>query len=100
MFRQGRMGRITASLAQLARARQLTPPARRPGMNSRIAIRGLTIALLGAGLALPGGALAGNGGTAPPQPAADGPVDPAFALSAKHTVFLGKTLHVAGNDSN
>ena len=69
-------------------------------MNSRIAIRGLTIAFFGASLALPAGALAGNGGTAPPQPAADGPVDPAFALSAKHTVFLGKTLHVAGNDRN
>ncbi|HEY1597358.1 MAG TPA: septal ring lytic transglycosylase RlpA family protein [Thermoleophilaceae bacterium] len=69
-------------------------------MNSRIAIRGLTIALFGASLALPAAALAGNGGTAPPQPAADGPVDPAFALSAKHTVFLGKSLHIAGNDKS
>jgi rare lipoprotein A len=69
-------------------------------MNVRIAIRGLTIALFVAGLVLPTGALAGNGGTAPPQPAADGPVDPNFALSARHTVFLGKTLHVAGTDKN
>src|ERR1700750_2637390 len=69
-------------------------------MTLRIAIRALTIPLFGAGLALPAGALAGNGGTAPPQPAADGPVDPAFALSAKHTVFLGNTLHIAGNDRN
>jgi rare lipoprotein A (peptidoglycan hydrolase) len=69
-------------------------------MNSRIAIRGLTMALFGASLALPAAALAGNGGTAAPQPAADGPVDPAFALSAKHTVFLGKSLHIAGNDKN
>jgi rare lipoprotein A len=69
-------------------------------MNVRIAIRGLTIALFGASLVLPTAALAGNGGTAPPQPAADGPVDPAFALSARHTVFLGKTLHIAGNDRN
>src|SRR4051794_28965740 len=67
-------------------------------MNSSIAIRGLTIALFSACLALPASALAGNGGTAPPQPAADGPVDPAFALSARHTVFLGATLHIAGSD--
>ncbi|HEY2600647.1 MAG TPA: septal ring lytic transglycosylase RlpA family protein [Thermoleophilaceae bacterium] len=72
-------------------------------MNVRIAIRGLTIALFGAALALPATALgdsSGNGGTAPPQPAADGPVDPNFALSARHTVFLGKTLHVAGTDKS
>jgi rare lipoprotein A len=70
-------------------------------MNVRIAIRGLTIALFGASLAAPAAALAdGNGGTAPPQPAADGPVDPAFALSAKHTVFLGKTLHIKGTDKS
>jgi rare lipoprotein A len=69
-------------------------------MNLRIAIRGLTIALFGVSFAMPAAALAGNGGTAPPQPAADGPVDPAFALSAKHTVFLGKTLHIAGNDKD
>jgi rare lipoprotein A len=67
-------------------------------MNVRIAIRGLTIALFGVLFALPAAALAGNGGTAPPKPAVDGPVDPAFALSARHTVFLGKTLHIAGND--
>jgi rare lipoprotein A (peptidoglycan hydrolase) len=69
-------------------------------MNSRIAIRGLTIAFLSAIFVLPASALAGNGGTAPPPPAADGPVDPAFALSARHTVFLGKTLHIAGTDKN
>ncbi len=67
-------------------------------MNVRIAIRGLTIALFGASLVLPAFAFAGNGGTAPPQPAADGPVDPAFALSARHTLFLGKRLHIAGTD--
>jgi hypothetical protein len=69
-------------------------------MNVRIAIRGVTIALFGAGLGLPAAALAGNGGTAPPQPAADGPVDPNFALSARHAVFLGKALHVAGTDKD
>jgi rare lipoprotein A len=69
-------------------------------MNVRIAIRGLTIALLGASLALPASVLAGNGGTAAPAPAADGPVDPAFALSARHTLFLGKRLHIAGVDRN
>jgi hypothetical protein len=69
-------------------------------MKVRIAIRGLTIALFGASFALPATALAGNGGTAPPQPAADGPVDPAFALSARHTVFLGKTLRISGTDRN
>lgn len=69
-------------------------------MNVRIAIRGLTIALSSAVLALPATALAGNGGTAPPPPAADGPVDPAFALSARHSVFLGKSLHIKGNDKN
>jgi peptidoglycan lytic transglycosylase len=69
-------------------------------MNVRIAIRGLVIALFGAIVVLPASAFAGNGGTAPPAPAADGPVDPAFALSARHTVFLGKKLHIKGNDRN
>jgi rare lipoprotein A (peptidoglycan hydrolase) len=70
-------------------------------MNVRIAIRGLTIALFCASLVAPAAALAdGNGGTAPPQPAADGPVDPAFALSARHTVLLGKALHVKGTDKS
>ena len=69
-------------------------------MNARIPIRGLTIALFGVSLVLPAAAVAGNGGTAPPQPAADGPVDPAFGLSARHTVFLGKALHVAGKDKD
>jgi hypothetical protein len=67
-------------------------------MKLRIPFRGLSIALLSASLALPASALAGNGGTAPPQPAADGPVDPAFALNARHTVFLGKTLLISGTD--
>jgi rare lipoprotein A len=68
-------------------------------MNFRIPIGGLALALLSAALALPAAALAGNGGTAPPTTAADGPVDPAFALSARHTVFVDKALQIAGNDS-
>lgn len=67
-------------------------------MNLRIPIGGLALALSSVALALPAAALAGNGGTAPPKPAADGPVDPALALSARHTVFVGKALHIAGND--
>jgi rare lipoprotein A len=67
-------------------------------MNLRIPIGGLALALSSAALALPAAALAGNGGTAPPTPAADGPVDPAFALSARHTAFMGKALHIAGTD--
>ena len=70
-------------------------------MNPRIPISGLTLALCCAALALPAAALAtGNGGTAPPAPAADGPVDPAFALSAKRTAFVGKAIRVAGTDRN
>jgi rare lipoprotein A len=69
-------------------------------MNLRIPIGGLALALSSAALALPAAALAGNGGTAPPAPAADGPVDPAFALSARHTTFVGKTLKVSGKDSS
>src|SRR3954468_10301369 len=67
-------------------------------MNAWIPTGGLALAVSSVALALPASALAGNGGTAPPQPAADGPVDPAFALSARHTVFLGATLHIAGSD--
>jgi peptidoglycan lytic transglycosylase len=70
-------------------------------MNPRIPISGLTLALCCAALALPAAALAtGNGGTAPPTPAADGPVDPAFALSAKRTAFVHKAIRVAGVDRN
>jgi hypothetical protein len=75
-------------------------------MNARFPIGGLALALCSAALALPAAALAanggtgGNGGTAAPTPAADGPVDPAFALSARGTTFVGKALHVAGNDRN
>jgi rare lipoprotein A len=99
------MGRNAASLAQLARARQLTPPAAtKLQMNSRFPIGGLALALCGAALAIPAAALAGgpsgNGGTSAPTPAADGPVDPAFALSAKHTTFVGQALRVSGTDHN
>ena len=69
-------------------------------MNLRIPTGGLALALSSVALALPAAALAGNGGTAPPKPAADGPVDPAFALSARHTAFLGQALKVAGTDHN
>src|SRR5947208_15256106 len=69
-------------------------------MNLRIPTGGLALALSSVALALPAAALAGNGGTAPPTPAADGPVDPAFALSARHTAFLGQALKVAGTDHN
>jgi rare lipoprotein A len=69
-------------------------------MNVRIPIGGLALALSSIALALPSAAMAGNGGTSAPTPAADGPVDPAFALSARHTTFLGQTLHVAGKDRN
>ena len=67
-------------------------------MKVWIAIRGLIIVLFGVSFVFFVSVFVGNGGIVPPQPAADGPVDPGFALSAKHTVFLGKTLHVAGND--
>src|SRR3954464_2830342 len=69
-------------------------------MNARIPTGGLALALSSVALALPAAALAGNGGTAPPTPAADGPVDPAFALRARHTAFLGQALKVAGTDHN
>ena len=69
-------------------------------MNALIPTGGLALALSSVALALPAAALAGNGGTAPPTPAADGPVDPAFALSARHTAFLGQALKVAGTDHN
>jgi hypothetical protein len=69
-------------------------------MNVRIPIGGLGLALSIACLALPAAALAGNGGTAPPTLAADGPVDPAFALSARHSVFVGKALRISGTDRN
>lgn len=76
-------------------------------MNVRIPIGGLALALSSVVLALPAAALAGtggspsgNGGTSAPTPAADGPVDPAFAISARHTTFLGKALHVAGSNRN
>lgn len=61
---------------------------------------GLALALSSATLALPAAAFAGNGGTAPPTPAADGPVDPAFALNAAASTFVGKALRVAGTDGN
>jgi hypothetical protein len=70
-------------------------------MNPRIPIGGLTLALCCAALALPAAALAtGNGGTSAPTPAADGPVDPAFALNAKRSAFVGKAIRVAGTDRN
>lgn len=70
-------------------------------MNPRIPKCGLVLALCSIGLALPAAALAtGNGGTSAPTPAADGPVDPAFALSVKSTAFVGKALLVAGNDAH
>ena len=75
-------------------------------MNARFPIGGLALALCGAAFAMPAAALAGNGGTggnggtAAPTPAANGPVDPAFALSARRTTFVGQALHVAGNDRN
>src|SRR5947208_1465908 len=59
-------------------------------MKVRIPIGGLALALSSIALALPAAALAttsgspsGNGGTSVPTPAADGPVDPAFAISAR-----------------
>jgi peptidoglycan lytic transglycosylase len=70
-------------------------------MNSRIPIGGLTLALCCAALTLPAVAFAtGNGGTSAPTPAADGPVDPAFALNAKRTAFVDKAIRVAGTDRN
>ena len=69
-------------------------------MNVRIPRAGLALALSGVALALPAAASAGNGGVAPPAPAVDGPVDPAFALSARHTAFVGKALHIKGTDRN
>jgi peptidoglycan lytic transglycosylase len=70
-------------------------------MNSRIPIGGLTLALCCAALTLPAVAFAtGNGGTGAPTPAADGPVDPAFALNAKRTAFVDKAIRVAGTDRN
>src|SRR4051794_11754546 len=69
-------------------------------LNARIPIRGLAIVLSGACLALPSTAAAGNGGA--PAPAADvdaaGQVDPSFALSARHALFLGRALRIAGSD--
>lgn len=68
-------------------------------MKVRNPIGGLALALCSAALALPAAAFAtGNGGTSAPTPAADGPVDPAFALSAKHTAFVHKAIRVAGTD--
>jgi rare lipoprotein A len=57
------------------------------------------IALCSALLALPTLALAdaGNGGTAAPAPGASAPFDPSFELSARHDLFLGKTLRIAGS---
>jgi rare lipoprotein A len=70
-------------------------------MRVRIPIGGLALALCGAALTLPAAALAtGNGGTSAPTPAADGPVDPSFALSAKHSAFVHKAIRVAGTDHN
>jgi peptidoglycan lytic transglycosylase len=68
-------------------------------LNARIPTRGFVIALSSAILALPTFALAdaGNGGTAPPAPGATAPFDPSFELSAKHNVFLGKALRIAGS---
>ena len=56
------------------------------------------IALSSVLLALPTFALAdsGNGGTAAPAPGASAPFDPSFELSARHDVFLGKALRIAG----
>ena len=68
-------------------------------MTVRIRKAGLALALSSAALALPAAAFAGNGGTAPPVPAADGPVDPAFALNTKASTFVGRALQVAGTDS-
>lgn len=72
-------------------------------MNAGIPIRGLAIALSGVALALPSTALAGNGGggnggTPAPAPAASGPVDPSFALSARHALFLGRALAISGSE--
>ncbi|HEX6458766.1 MAG TPA: septal ring lytic transglycosylase RlpA family protein [Thermoleophilaceae bacterium] len=69
-------------------------------MNVRIPTAGLALALSSLVLALPAAAFAGNGGAAPPTPAADGPVDPAFALSTGASTFVGKTLQVTGTDRN
>jgi len=70
-------------------------------MKVRNPIGGLALALCSVALALPAAAFAtGNGGTSAPTPAADGPVDPAFALSAKHTAFVHKAIRVAGTDHN
>jgi rare lipoprotein A len=67
-------------------------------LNARIPTRGFVIALSSAILALPTFALAdtGNGGAAAPAPGASAPFDPAFELSARHDVFLGKALRIAG----
>jgi rare lipoprotein A len=67
-------------------------------LNARIPIRGLAIALSGACLALPSTAAAGNGGAPAPATDAAGQVDPSFALSARHALFLGRTLRIEGSD--
>jgi hypothetical protein len=73
-------------------------------MNARFPTRGLTLALCSAVLALPAVATAagpnGNGGTSAPVPAADGPVDPSFALSVGRTAFVRQALKVSGTDRN
>ena len=67
-------------------------------MNAGKPIRGLAIALSGVALAVPSTAVAGNGGTPAPAPGAAGPVDPSFSLSARHAVFLGRTLVISGSE--
>jgi peptidoglycan lytic transglycosylase len=73
-------------------------------MKVRIPISGLALVFCSVALTLPAAALAtgptGNGGASAPTPAADGPVDPAFALSAKRTAFVHKAIRVTGTDRN
>jgi rare lipoprotein A len=70
-------------------------------MNARIRTSGLALALSSVALALPSGAMAaGTGGASAPSPAADGPVDPSFALSARQTTFVGQALQISGTDRN
>ena len=65
-------------------------------MNARTPIRGLAVAISGASLALPCAALAGNGGVPAPAPGGTVPVNPGFALTARHGLFLGGTLRISG----
>jgi rare lipoprotein A len=92
------MGRTAVSLAPFGASPTAHPVGCEEQVTTRIPTFGLVSAFLSAALVLPASAVAasGDGGQAAPSPGSSGPVDPSFALSVRHSLFLGKAVRISG----